>query len=347
MFLWAQNDHGKYERTLVSEKDKASYFDEDSLYSDAQMRYDSFHNEWHVCDLWGPDRVDEDWNTFYAGDFSAEEGLPQLPKVNRSGMGLDGDDLANTIGKGVDKRSCLVTPTLADKLESEIVHIVTFYFGYTALIPPSNRPIILGEGPCKNVLRWLGIEWNLVRNIQRVFERPAVAAAIHFFEWLASSKANSSLLDEWDLIPNNRHSVVHTQRFRSFRQVSSVDGIPLFLLDLKEQQRAPWYLALKHGADVAVVCRLEKKWTEYDIAEFLLQTGIPFHTLISSSSVSRTPIVPHPSLVSPYRTKAHEFVIDDYCSYHARCASILQHPHGRAALMHGGLMWRLAVTVVP
>ncbi len=126
-----------------------------------------------------------------------------------------------------------------------------------------------------------------------------------------------------------------------------MEKIPLFLLDLKEQRRAPWYLALKHGADVAVVCQLEKKWTEYDIVEFLLQTGIPFHTLISSSSVSRTPIIPRPSLVSPYRTKAHEFVIDDYCSYRARCNSILQHPRGRAALMHGGLMWRLAVTVVP
>jgi hypothetical protein len=39
MYLWAKNDHGEYERTLVSKKDQASYFDEDSLYSDEQMRY--------------------------------------------------------------------------------------------------------------------------------------------------------------------------------------------------------------------------------------------------------------------------------------------------------------------
>jgi hypothetical protein len=122
----------------------------------------------------------------------------------------------------------------------------------------------------------------------------------------------------------------------------------LFLLDLKERQ-APWYLALKHGADVAMVCRLEKKWTEYDIVEFLLQSGTPFHTLIPSSSpsISQSHIVPRPSLVSPYRSQAHKFEIDDYCSYRSRCNSILQHPRGRAALMHGGLMWRLAVPVVP
>jgi hypothetical protein len=142
-----------------------------------------------------------------------------------------------------------------------------------------------------------------------------VAAAIHFLEHLANPRTDTSLVNEWDLEPDNCRSVVHTERFGSFRQVSSDDKIPLFLLDLKEQQQAPWYLALKHGADVAVVCWLEKKWTEYDIVEFLLQMGIPFHTLIPLSSVSRASIVSHPSLVSPYRMKAHEFVIDNYCAY--------------------------------
>lgn len=348
MFLWTKNNHGEYERTLVSRKDQASYFDDDSLYSDEQMRYDSFHNEWHVCDLWGPDRIDEDWNAFYAGDFSTEDVIPQLPETNYSGIELEGDDLVNTIGKEVeDERSCQVPPTLADKLESEIIHSLSTYFGYTASIPPSNWPIVGEEGHRKKILRWLGIEWNLVQNVHHVFERPAVAAAIHFLECLATSKLDNSFVDEWDLFPDNCRSIVHTERFRSFRQVSSEDKIPLFLLDLKEQRQAPWFLALKHGADVAVVCRLEKKWTEYDIVEFLLQRGIPFHTLLPSSSALRTPIISRPSLVPPYRMKSHEFVINDYCSYRARCNSILQHPRGRAALMHGGLMWRLAVTVVP
>jgi hypothetical protein len=80
-----------------------------------------------------------------------------------------------------------------------------------------------------------------------------------------------------------------------------------------------------------------------------LQNGIPFHTLAPSrSSVSRTPnTASRPSLLPPFRARDYSFGINDYLSYRERCNSILQHPRGRAALMHGGLMWRLAVTTIP
>ncbi len=181
-----------------------------------------------------------------------------------------------------------------------------------------------------------------------VFKRPSVAAAIDFFQRLAQGPKAKISEDEWDLNSRNCYFIAYTPRIRCFHQVTSTDGVELFILDLREQKQAVWYLALKHAADIAVVCRLGKDLTEYNIVKFLLQNGIPFHTLVPSSSVSRTPnTTSQPSLLPPFRAKDYSFGINNYLFYREQCNSILQHPHGCAALMHGGLMWRLAVTTIP
>jgi hypothetical protein len=341
MFLWIPNDHGEYESKPVPRCEKETYFE---IYEERQMWYDSFRNEWHVCELWGPDKIDEDFEAFYLGDLREESELPAPPDIEHDAV-LDGDDWQN-VNVYEGNRSVY---NRADAFEGEILHVLSQYFGYTAEIPLPNRPIVQDEARRKRLCRWLGIEWNMVQSVetQKAFERPAVAAALDFLERLARTDQSNARIstDEWDLFSQNRHSVANTPRFKQFRQVTSNDGVKLFMLDLKEKKQAVWYLALKHAADVAVICRLGDL-TEFNIVEFLLQNGIPFHTLVPSNLVSRTPIASRPSLVPPFRPKDYQFGVTDYLSYRERCVSILQHPRGRAALMHGGLMWRLAVNVV-
>ena len=336
VILWTPNDDGEYVANPVPKREREHCFEDYN--EETQMRYDAFHNEWHICDLWGSDRRDEDFEAFYAGDLREGDEIPAPPDIDRTAA-LDGDEWGN---EDEEPR----TITHADRLEGEILHVISSYFGYTPLIPVPIQPIIEDQAARMNVCRCLGIPWNLVQDHQTVFNRPSVAAAIDFFQRLQRPSCKI-LEDEWDLEVQNRHSIAHTSRFKCFRQVSSSDGSILFLLDLREKKKAAWYLALKHSSDIAVVCRLDQNLTEYDIVEFLLQNGIPFHTLFPSTLVLSSPVTSRPSLCPPLRKNDYVFGVNDYLAYRERCKTILRHPRGRSALMHGGVMWRLAVTVVP
>ena len=118
------------------------------------------------------------------------------------------------------------------------------------------------------------------------------------------------------------------------------------MIDLGSQSAAPWKVAVKSALNALLVCRLDPTFNEYDIVEFLLTNGISFHTLQPSDTVDRTPDVRRPGLL-PYR-RPHEYKFEsrDYLAYRQRCHSILSHPRGRAALIHGGFMWRLALRSV-
>ncbi len=87
MFLWTENVHGEYEAASVPKHEQDNYF---NIYSDEEMQYDSFQNEWHVCDLWGPDIIDKDFDAFYASDL-CEEDLPAPPDIDYGAV-LDGDE---------------------------------------------------------------------------------------------------------------------------------------------------------------------------------------------------------------------------------------------------------------
>ena len=200
----------------------------------------------------------------------------------------------------------------------------------------------------KNICRSLGILWNDVGDYPFLFDRPAVAAALDFFTRLASRNCTISD-DEWDLRQANRSPILLPPRFKYFRCVTSKDNPPktLYMLDLKEDRSASWYLALTHAWDVAVVCRLPPEKDEYDIVEFLLQNGVPFHTLAPTATLPRSPISLNRIHKPPVRPANYVFDGRDYLIYREQCNQLLKHPRGRAALMHGCHPWRLSVSVVP
>ena len=53
----------------------------------------------------------------------------------------------------------------------------------------------------------------------------------------------------------------------------------IYMLDLGSKSVAPWKLAMRTALDALLVCRLDHNFNEYNIVEFLLTNGIPFHTL--------------------------------------------------------------------
>jgi len=95
-----------------------------------------------------------------------------------------------------------------------------------------------------------------------------------------------------------------------------------------------------------MICRLNYNFSVYDIIDFLLTNGIPFHTLQPSRTVLRRPNIPRPCLSPLIRSDLGLFSSRDYLAYRDHCHSILNHPRGRAALMHGHFIWRIALRSV-
>ena len=116
------------------------------------------------------------------------------------------------------------------------------------------------------------------------------------------------------------------------------------MFDFKNASTVPWNLTVKTAAHALIVCRLNDNWSVEDIVQYLLDNGIPFHTLQQSFSLPRSPFTSLPSLVLPFRPAGYTFTWRDYCAFRQHCHDIFKQPRGRAALMRGGYPWRLAMS---
>lgn len=356
VFEWTESPSGQYTEEEITKRLREEILD---YYSNEQCRYDPVLNEWHCCALWGEydsDHEQDDFNFLYStfeGDDRPVEEAVAPPNPNLSFDDSPVEDLLLQNSDDALQQQSRDIRLLG--LQNEILTVARLYFGYTAQIPLPNAAMLTDEKERKSFCRSFGLIWDQVKPIEEVFTFPAVAAAIDFFVRLAKNLVLKD--DEWDLSNNNLSSVSMSPRFRQFRPlqttISFKDGsglqskeVTIYMLDLGSQSTAPWKIAVKSALDALVVCRIDPTFNEYNIVEFLLTNGIPFHTLQSSDTVDRTPDVHRPGLL-PYR-RPHEYKFEsrDYLAYRQRCHSILSHPRGRAALMHGHFMWRLALRSV-
>jgi hypothetical protein len=159
--------------------------------------------------------------------------------------------------------------------------------------------------------------------------------------------------DSWDLHNTNQQALVPVPgaNFVEASLVSSDDkGRPIyiFVLSLPANPASEWRLGLYRAAHVLYTFRLLHKGVGniYAIAHHLIQRGIPFRTLRPlrpvASSISMSSIV----RITPIRLSNYIFTPQDYAAYlHDRMA-LLSGSRGRAALLRGGIAWRLAKDIL-
>jgi hypothetical protein len=346
VFEWTPNGAGEFVFEEIVTKPRRREVLND--YRGKQRRYNAFLNEWHVCVLWDSFDDSDDDDDFIPPIFEGDDVPPNSP-TNAQTYDTLVDDVW-TPGQGEQSEH---GNRRALQLQEEILHVATLYFGYTARVPLPNfkTPILQTNGQQKKFCRDFGLIWNQVEPVLEVLEYPAVAAVIDFFVRLASNGNMSP--DEWDLSDKNQQFIRQSPRFKHFRPVFSArtakdssgkESPPytLYMLELGSQAIFTWRLAMTSASDALMVCRLDAKFNEYHIVEFLLTNGIAFHTLQPSSTLLRTPDMPRPSLMPLTRPEEYKFGSRDYLAYREHCHAVLSHPRGRAALMHGGFMWRIA-----
>ena len=154
-------------------------------------------------------------------------------------------------------------------------------------VPTFQSPVLVTIRDKRRFVQFLGIGWQ--DHLIPAFETSQINAASTFVKRLYT-KGSSILADEWDLSINNCQSIFLSSHLKAICCV----GQGLFMFDFKECSTVKWKLTVKTASHALLVCRLDSQFDESDLAYYLLQNGIPFHTLQLSTTLSRSPISRHP-----------------------------------------------------
>ena len=105
---------------------------------------------------------------------------------------------------------------------------------------------------------------------------------------------------------------------------------------------------IPYVVDVLYVCHLDHtgaaQITDFEVAQELLYHGIQFSTLLP---ICPLPVLMTPPIAVPVHLAGYKFMIEDYYAYEQQCAALLSETHvAQAALLHGGIVWRLAVATL-
>lgn len=144
----------------------------------------------------------------------------------------------------------------------------------------------------------------------------------------------------WDLNPTSQ-APLNVATFRS--HICDVDGkFVIHPQAYREANNLTWVVALRSldGAVRAFRVLQSESHSPQSLALKLLDYGIPFYTFHPLSLRHASPL---PSVdLTPIRVVDYKFTLEDYVKYIEERARLLSSPRGRAALLYGGLIQRIA-----
>jgi hypothetical protein len=231
--------------------------------------------------------------------------------------------------------------------EYETAQIIHDFFGFVAPLP---LPLTLRSPLDKKSKDLIVIISGLGRDDAAFFDAPVAPFAAEFLSALSTGKAPKN--QSWDLSAGNRMSLMTAKRLEHLYVLDDVsDGMEgstgkhcLYLFDFKQAASMPWIIAVHDPTDALFLCRLDPSLTDYELARELLNRGIRFHTLLSLQYVPPSPPIP---ISIPLRLPEYVFTSSDYRAYVQQRSALLADPRvARAALMRGGIVWRLAMATL-
>ena len=330
VFEWLKNEGGVYERTSVTGKKRKR----ETLrsYGRKEKFYDPFFNEWDCVGEMG--RLDREE---IEGRPTVDEEVP-LPHV--IGIGNHDDSKAQYPEPLVNtKPSSLIPEHLlppAELTTFEPVHVMHEYYGF---VPP--LPIIQNQPEClpdeaKRLKYTKLIGLNEIYD--DYFNSPIASHAIEFLDSLVGCSSTTTIglpqMELWDLAQGNRMGLGGNKRLKTMKRIG-----PLFCFS--KASNATWMLGVDRADIALLVCRLDDTLDARGLSLALLQRGIAHHTLITLSS---SPSYRPPSPPLPIRLPGYQFSAADYAAYANQVTRLLRMPRvSRAALMSGGIVWRLAL----
>jgi hypothetical protein len=173
------------------------------------------------------------------------------------------------------------------------------------------------------------------RDESEFFASPLAQSALEFLNLFKESESAPEMSD---LSQRNPMSLEKSPMLRYL--VRPIKGVYIF--DFGERATRPWMLAVEKAAVALYIARMDPALTDYEIARSLVHRGIAFFTIRALPCILSTPLpLTGPTTILP---PGYKFTVDDYRAYSRRREALLRGtPRGRAALLKGGIVWRLAV----
>jgi hypothetical protein len=236
------------------------------------------------------------------------------------------------------------------------------FLGFVPPLPLPRQNATLHEKDRRLVALIAG----LTRHDVAFFESPVANHAAIFLNKI--NLKQSPLNSTWDVANGNRLSLVGSQMFRRMSLIkraleptgSSGDNNGehdedearierWHIFDFKESVTVPWKIAVRNVIDALYICRLDlpgvTSYSDFEVARQLLNRGIQFYTFLPVRPMAPRYVVRPIHL--PERLHDYDFSLDDYHAYERDRASLLSDPRiARAALLRGGIVWRLAVATM-
>lgn len=353
VYVWDRADVLLREEVLASEREETL-----AEYGINQKRYDSFRNEWDCSFALGPpdsplsdDEIDrtllvgED-EYLYESDILDAQNLTPIQRQELTP--LSEEDYERIDPPLVNFRDHTQGPVCTlDGLVQEVQELLFLHYGLVMpvpLKPPLSEQI--GAAKIKKFwMRWIGLcsAWKGEDVLSAFWE----SEVIHFYVDFTFQVLNMELTD-CDLTAHNRQPLALSKRLRFLRETiketdADFQSRTWFVFDFGEEATVPWRLAVTTAADALLVCRLDSRFADVDIARFLAERGIAFHTLIPRLTLPIRPSCPDVLPYLPHRPAGYTFTTLDYEVYlHCR-SRILRRPRVRAAVLRGGHLWRLTI----
>jgi hypothetical protein len=312
---------------LIAKKEHEDWL---GYYGSKQKRYDAWENEWDLCTEFGED---EDCNDDLDSDVNETDGvISEIVDPN-----LHDEPLPPL--SPCHQRSPSPPPLMSESDDvlvgsSNFVQLLVQHYGF---VPPlsSNVGGIVDQKQWEKCMRAIGL-----RQLDgKVLSSPFDNAVFKFLMDISNGRRPGE--NEWDLHCKNRVTLAENGRLRDIYRLSE----NIILLNFSASSTSfPWILALTNAVDALYVCRLDPGFNQYDVTRCLVEQGIAFRTLLSLRIIPTVaqPLAQSLSRLVPIRLPQYQFTTKDYATYQQQRDAILASPRGRAALLRGGIIWRLA-----
>lgn len=347
VFEWVRDVTGKHRRTSVVENVNRERLLK--TMAPSQKYYNSFDNEW---DVFGDVKASETFDWKQAIHKYIKENLspsPAEPGATHS-FPSSAPAVISAVPLTPAPDSSVEIASAGKPFFDDLCVILSERYGF---VPP------LGGTPSV-IIKPSKFTWSNVQRSLGTFEsepenKRLADAIMHFVEALVASKEPHA--DVWDLNPDNRRWVMETNCNPAVMVAYKMDDAHIGLKkEIVFGENCRWIQGFNGLEDWLHSCRL-LSFKPLHIAHHFLQRGIPFQTFVElSNPLNDRPsswslrLVPCPQSNDVEhkdgKKTIYHFTVDDYREYEHRRALILSEPYGRAALLKGGVVWRLAREVV-
>lgn len=329
MFVWekAQSSGGRqlYKRVKVDRRYNELTFHD---FKSHQRLYNAFANEWDLCEDFCFSPIDDsDSDDEYDSDGGYDNGYPQ-EFVSQPRPTLPAPVEVDAPMHCESDEALSVLPYCTDPLEAMVL-----VYGYLPRMGPNDRP---STHSWDSVLGFLGFV-----NTSELLEVEASeknAMLSHFdavVSQIGSKEADDLLAKAFENL-SGAFTFEHVQR----------PSIDLFVFSSPRSNACQWVLGVHSAVAALYVCRyiLENPHAHniLTVALRLLDRGIPFRSLLPLSCSPRQCTIVKPYSPRAYRLTNYKFTKADFDVSMRACQSVLASPQGRAALLQGGIVGRIA-----